>query len=56
MVNNKIFTSKDFLIEYIFAKKTKARLSGPPETATIKFLLIFKISQIFYKFVDFLIF
>ena len=50
MINNKNFTIYFFLIEYIFAKKAKARLSGPPETATTKFSLIFKIFQIYYKF------
>ena len=32
----KYFTFIKFLIANIFAKKDKARLSGPPETATIK--------------------
>ena len=31
-----------FKFAYNFAKKDKARLSAPPETATIKLLLIFK--------------
>ena len=38
----KIYSVKNFLIEYILAKKDNARLSGPPDTATIKLSLIFK--------------
>ena len=38
----KNFGLRFFLIEYIFAKKANARLSGPPETATMKSWLILK--------------
>ena len=37
MIYNYKFEFKFFLIEYIFVKKAKAKLSGPPETATMKF-------------------
>ena len=34
MIKN--FETNPFFIEYILVKKAKARLSGPPDTATIK--------------------
>ena len=49
MINNKIFTFKLFLIEKTFVKKAKARLSGPPETATAKLSFNFKIFFKFFK-------
>ena len=36
----KNLASKSFLIEYIFAKKDKAKLSAPPDTAIAKFFYI----------------
>ena len=42
MINNKKSRFNLFFKAYIFDKKANAKLSGPPETATIKFYLIFK--------------